>query len=152
MVPIIVGVSPNPVVETVNSEVYAVVQVRADPKYAGMWVLIDSSELANSCGAVWYRYHPSAINTVDVVGRNKMSTFVDQDGNATVEVAADNCVPGAATLTAQLEASSTPNGISPLPNASTTLNVVPPGTSSPSSAIPSSEVETGNKRRRVRSL
>jgi hypothetical protein len=145
VVPIIVGVSPSPVTKTGNSEVYAVVQVRADPKYAGMWVLITSPELTRSCGAVWYRYLPSAINTSNVVQRNQILAFVDQEGNATVDVAADKCVTGADVLTAQLEAFPIPDPTSSLPNASTSLNVEPPGASSPGViAIPSSEVETGN--------
>jgi hypothetical protein len=145
VVPIVVTVSPNPEVETGNSEVYTVIQVRADPKYAGSWVLISSSELASSCGAVWYGYLPAATTASLDTQRNQILAPVDQDGNATLVLAGDKCVPGASVLTAQLEASPFPNANSGLPNASATLDVEPPGGSSPGvTAVPSSEVETGN--------
>ena len=51
---IAVTVSPNPLVETGQSEVHGVVQVEACPSFAGDLVNIDSSQLNASCASLSY--------------------------------------------------------------------------------------------------
>ena len=51
---ITVTVDPNPLVETGQSEVHAVVQVETSPSFAGDMVNIDSSQLEASCRGVSY--------------------------------------------------------------------------------------------------
>src|SRR5271166_6145088 len=46
---ITVTVDPNPLVETGQSEIHAVVQVETSPSFAGDAVNIDSSQLQSSC-------------------------------------------------------------------------------------------------------
>jgi Big-like domain-containing protein/CHAP domain-containing protein len=144
VVPIVVTVSPNPAGMTGDSEVNSVVQVKADPKYAGLYVLINSSQLVGSCGRVLFEYLPSSTNTVALVQRGQIVTKIDQEGNATVDLEGNRCTPGESTIGAQLELSSIPSANSLLPGTSTTLDVVAAGVSSPGiTAVPNDEVETG---------
>ena len=52
---ITVTVDPNPLVETGQSEVHAVVQVETSPSFAGDKVNIDSSQLEASCQTLTFK-------------------------------------------------------------------------------------------------
>ncbi len=85
-------------------------------------------------------------NAVALTDRGLIVANVDGDGNATVDLEGRRCTPGTSTLLAQLEPSPIPGATSPLPNATTSLVVEPPATtSSPGlTAVPTTEVETGD--------
>jgi hypothetical protein len=149
---ITVTVSPNPLVETAESEVHAVIQVTTSPSLAGDPVLIDSSQLDSSCsgpvfpGAVGTGIGPTFYSISAPGGTpsepegfaRSIVAILDDDGNATVTVVATDCAPGQDVIAADLEAS-------PYATALTTLVVNPPVvTTAGLSAFPSSEVETGD--------
>jgi hypothetical protein len=155
---ITVVASPNPLVETGQSEIDAVIQVSTSPAYAGDQVLIDSSQLDGSCsGPVT---GPHTVNTGSLTGitffsisdpggspdqpegfAHSILAVLDDDGNATVTVSATDCAPGSDVIAADLE-------VSPYVTALTTLIVNPPVvttaglTGYPTS--PPGEVETGD--------
>jgi hypothetical protein len=142
---ITVNVQPNPLVETGQSEVHAIIQVETLPGFAGDEVNIDSSQLDASChdgitfenlqnnGTVWKP------NTSD----HRIDAVLDDDGNATVVVDGTDCAPGTDVIEADLE-------VAPFYTALTTLTVSPPAvTPQGLSAFPTingvqSEVETGD--------
>ena len=129
-----VTVSPNPLVETGQSEVHAVVQVEACPSFAGDKVNIDTSQLATSCATVAFGTlqpgtHP-ATDSIQVV--------LDDDGNVTVSLTGFNCAPGSSVIEADLTAA-------PYLTALTTLIAQPPIVT-PTGVVgyPANEVETGD--------
>jgi hypothetical protein len=132
---ILVTVSPNPLLETGQSEVHAVVQVEACPSYAGDTVTINSSQLASSCGGTitFGSLQPGAVAT-----KNGIQVVLDDDGNATVSLTGTNCAPG----TSVIEASMTD---APYLTSLTKLTALPPSVS-PSGVVgyPADEVETGD--------
>jgi hypothetical protein len=141
---IAVEVDPQPLVETGQSEVHAVVQVHTLPSFAGDTVNIDSSQLVSSCGSVQFEnlqnnstvYNPN-------VQDDRIDAVLDDDGNATVVVDATDCAPGTDVIEADLE-------VSPFLTALTTLVVLPPAvtpegvTAYPQTGGIRSEVETGD--------
>ncbi len=144
-VQITVEVDPNPLVETGQSEVHAVVQVETLANFAGDAVNIDSSQLAASClGGITFE---NLQNGGTVFGpntsHNSISAILDDDGNATVVVDGTDCAPGTDVVEADLE-------VAPFLTALTTLVVNPPAvtpvgvTGYPQIAGVSQEVETGD--------
>jgi hypothetical protein len=154
---ITVSATPNPLVETGQSEIHAVIQVSTDPSYAGDAVLIDSSQLDGSCSGP---IPDGAVNTGPVTGvtffsisapggtpeapagfAHSISVVLDDDGNATVIVDASDCAPGSDVIAADLEAA-------PYLTALTTLVANPPSvTTAGVSGFPASppgEIETGD--------
>jgi hypothetical protein len=140
---ITVQASPNPLVETGQSEIHAVIQVETSPSFAGDVVSISSSQLVSSCFAVSYE---------DVQGGlpprtnfDQTTLVLDDDGNATVLVDAIDCAPGTDVIEADLEQA-------PYLTALTTLTASPPvvtamgltGFPTSSGIIPGGEVETGD--------
>jgi len=131
-----VTVSPNPLVETGQSEVHGVVQVEACASFAGDLVIINSSQLKASCATLSYETVAGGLPPT-VVGGN-ISVVLDDDGNATVVVDGTNCAPGTDVIEADLEEA-------PYLTALTTLTASPPVTTTPGvTGYPNPEVETGD--------
>src|SRR5580658_10485130 len=72
--PITVQIDPNPLVETAESEITAVVQVETSPSFAGDAVTVSSSQLMGSCfgGVDWF-----ALNAT--VGPDGVTVILDDD-------------------------------------------------------------------------
>jgi hypothetical protein len=144
---ITVEVDPNPLVETGESEIHAVIQVETSPSYAGDAVNIDSSQLTSSCiGNVTFenlQVDPQTVPPSRHMGLDRIDAILDDDGNATVVVDASDCAPGTSVIEADLE-------VAPFLTALTTLVALPPAvTPEGVSAYPqigniSEEVETGD--------
>ena len=90
-----VTVSPD-LIETGQSEIYAVVQVETSASFAGDVVNIESSQLAAACGGavLFGSLQPGASYTPDSV-----EAALDDDGNVTVSLYGIDCAPGGASST-----------------------------------------------------
>jgi hypothetical protein len=131
-----VTVSPNPIIETGVSEIHAIVQVEAQPAFAGDPVFIYSQQLLNSCEDVEFRANDGNLLSSDL-GESATVTL-DNDGNATVELDAYECAPGPSLVEADLVDA-------PYYTATTTLQALPPNVTAPGlTAFPNPEVETGD--------
>ena len=95
-----VAVSPNPLVETGQSEVHAVVQVEACPVFAGDAVNIASPQLAASCAR---GRPPSAPCSPEPHTTTSIQVVLDDDGNATVSLNGIDCAPGPSVIEADLD-------------------------------------------------
>jgi hypothetical protein len=134
-----VQIDPNPLVETGQSEVYAVIQVETSPSFAGDPVNIDSSQLQASCGGTIN--FEGTINT----GTDNVVALLDNEGNATVWVQGLNCAPGSSVIEADLT-------VAPFLTALTTLVASPPvvtpsgvfGYPTTSGTVTTGVVETGD--------
>jgi hypothetical protein len=134
-VDITVTVAPNPLVETGQSEIHAVIQVETLPSFAGDLVSISSSQLDASCMTV--NYETDRTNSPVITPFNA-SIVLDDDGNATIIVDALNCAPGTSVIEADLEEA-------PYLTALTTLVAAPPVvTAAGLTGYPNFEVETGD--------
>ncbi len=135
---IIVTVSPNPLIETGQSEIHAIVQVEANPSFAGDPVFIYSQQLVNSCETDSVIYYTSASGTLSVPSDDSITVILDDDGNATVELAGSNCAPGSSVVEADLVKA-------PYYTATTSLVANPPvPTTAGVTGYPNPEVETGD--------
>ncbi len=137
--PITVTVAPNtladPLIETGQSEIYAVVEVATNPAFANDPVDINSQQLANVCGGslLFGSLQTGASYTSDSI-----QVFLDSDGNATVSLYGIDCAPGSDLIEADLVKA-------PYYTALGTVNVLPPGpTPAGVTGSPANEVETGN--------
>jgi hypothetical protein len=131
-----VTASPNPVIETGESEVNTVIQVEAQPAFAGDSVVIYSQQFDNSCNGVDY-YENQGILPSESIG-DPATVTLDNDGNATVELYGDDCAPGSSLLEADLVAA-------PYYTATTTIQALPPNvTTAGLTAFPNPEVEVGD--------
>jgi hypothetical protein len=134
-VDITVTASPNPLVETGQSEIHAVIQVETLPSFAGDVVSIGSSQLVASCASVNFESISTGAVTPNL---NNDSVVLDDDGNATVVVDALNCAPGTSVIEADLD-------VAPYLTALTTLTASPPVvTAAGVTGVPNFEVETGD--------
>jgi hypothetical protein len=128
---IVVTASPNPVIETGQSNVLTVVQVETSPAYAGDTILLSFSQLESSCAT-----DPLANASQGPGGRN--SAYIDNDGNATFWLQGFNCAPGSDVIDASMEEA-------PYLTAMTTLVVAPPVVTAPGvTGYPNPEVEIGD--------
>ena len=142
---ITVKVSPNPLVETGQSEIHAVIEVETLPSFAGDTVLIDSSQLIASCnGGVTFENMQGVTTPGQFhIVNNRIEAVLDDDGNATVVVDALDCAPGTSVVEADLE-------VAPFLTALTTLVALPPTvtpeglTGFPQISGVAQEVETGD--------
>ena len=146
---ITVEVDPNPLVETGQSEIHAVIQVETLPSFAGDSVNIDSSQLSASCrGGVTFETLQTPGGGISVPPHiydlsDRIDAVLDDDGNATVTVNGQDCAPGTSVVEADLE-------VAPFLTALTTLVAQPPVvtpegvTAYPQSAGVAQEVETGD--------
>ena len=133
-----VKVSPNPLVET-GRFLAGVVEVEANPSFAGDSVFITSPQLTSSCGSTAEFVTLQGGNPASqVVSSNGISVILDDDGNATIAVQALGCAPGLNVVEASLTAA-------PFDTALTTLQISPPiVTPTGVAGFPNPEVETGN--------
>ena len=101
---ITVTVDPNPVIETGQSEVHAIVQVETLPNFAGDSVNIDSSQLDASChgGITFENLQNGGTTGVPNTNPHNISAVLDDDGNATVVVDGTDCAPGTDVVEADL--------------------------------------------------
>ena len=137
--PLTVQIDPNPLVETGQSDVYAVIQVETSPAFAGDPVRIDSSQLTAACGGTvaFSSVQPGQFDDIQVV--------LDDDGNATVVVEGTDCAPGPSLIEADLT-------VAPYDTALGTLVAQPPvvtptgvtGYPTTSGSVTKGEVETGD--------
>jgi hypothetical protein len=122
---ITVQVDPTPVVETGQSEVHVVIQVEANPSFAGDAVNIDSSQLQASCNSLSLENLqspggiPQTVPPTINLNANRLDAILDDDGNATVVADGFDCAPGTDVIEADLE-------VAPFLTALTTLTVSPP--------------------------
>lgn len=138
--PIVVTVSPNPLVETGQSEIKAIIQVETSPSFAGDLVDISSSQLLASCmGGVQYESLQGGSTAGPRRVNNSIAVVLDDDGNATVNTESTfDCAPGSDQIEASLEAA-------PYYTALTTLVATPPVVTAPGvTGYPNAEVETGD--------
>jgi hypothetical protein len=130
-----VTASPNPLVETGQSEIHSIIQVETLPSFAGDVVSISSSQLVASCENVFYTTIEDGFTPPS---EDAITAFLDDDGNATVDVAGLDCAPGPSVIEADLEQA-------PYLTALTTLVANPPVvTAEGLTGVPNDEVETGD--------
>jgi hypothetical protein len=133
---ITVTVAPNPLVETGQSEIHAVVEVETLPAFAGDVVSIDSSQLVSSCETVSYESVRNGLPPG--TSPDAITTILDDDGNATVVVDGLNCAPGTSVVEADLQAA-------PYYTALAYLTANPPVvTAAGLTGYPNNETETGD--------
>jgi hypothetical protein len=133
-----VTVSPNPLIETGVSEIHGVVQVEANPAYAGMSVYIESGQLNLACSAVYFSQNSGLTESVSFGLDTPATVTLDDDGNATVELDAYGCPPEHYLLQADLVKA-------PYYTATTILKVKSPIKTKPGlTGYPNREVETGD--------
>jgi hypothetical protein len=126
---IVVTASPNPLVETGPSLVMTVVQVEANPAFAGDMVNVSSQQLGNACELVYFVAFRGNGDNVNLT--------LDNDGNATVIMVGEDCAPGSDVIEADLM-------VAPFDTATTTLDVEPPVvTPAGVTGTPNPEVEVG---------
>jgi hypothetical protein len=130
---ITVTASPNPVLETAESDVITMIQVETSPSFAGDDVNISSSQFLASCRAMTF----NGFSNFQTAGPD-VSIPLDNDGNATIALFGGNCAPGTSVIEASLT-------VAPFYTALTTLQVSPPAVSPAGvSAYPNPEVEQGD--------
>jgi hypothetical protein len=135
---IIVRVSSNPIVETSSSDVFAIIQIEANPGFANHSVTIASTQLSSHCShnpgnEVFYGHTAGA-----ALSPNSITVPLDNNGNVTVFVFARDCHPGSDLVEASLN---TP----PFATAVTRLILKPPQVTPPGvHAFPNPEVETSD--------
>ncbi len=97
-----ITVSPNPIVETGNSDVYAVVSVAVDPVYAEQTVEIVAG-LGDRCvdGVLW------STDQGTFSGSTATAT-IDDDGNATFTILGGACAAGSVEVVADVRAGANP--------------------------------------------
>jgi hypothetical protein len=138
----VLTIAPNPVTETGQSEVHAVLEF-SDPTAAEQKVSIDSSQLSASCGGtVTYSdlqgVTPNASTVTPATVTNQVVLTLDNEGNADAVVSGTDCAPGSDLFDASI--------IGPtFGTALATLVVDPPAVTPPGlNANPAAEVETGD--------
>jgi hypothetical protein len=114
--PVRVTVSPNPMVETGNSDVYAVFSVGTSPVYAEQTVEIVSG-LNNRCrqGVTW-------MTDQGTFSGSSASATADDDGNASFTFLGASCAAGTVQVIADVEAGTHPT-------TTTTFTIDPPAPS-----------------------
>jgi hypothetical protein len=137
-VPITIQIDPNPLVETYQSDIAAVVQVETSPSFANDAVNISSSQLTATCSFTDYDTNEGQ------AGNSNITVFLDDDGNVNLFVEGFNCAPGSDVFEADLE-------VAPYYTAVGTLVVSPPVVTTPgvyaypttSGTVTTGEVATG---------
>ncbi|MGH9016620.1 MAG: hypothetical protein ACRDY1_02620 [Acidimicrobiales bacterium] len=116
-------IDPEPVVETGQSEVHAVLQVESLPSFAGDVVDVSSSQLSASCANIDFQTLQDPAGIVSppplTVGTPFIGIVLDDDGNATVIVDGFDCAPGTSVIAADMEQA-------PYLTALSTLTALPP--------------------------
>jgi len=135
--PMTLQIDPNPLVETGQSEVAAIIQVETSPSLAGDKVIISSSQLASACTGL------TEFAQIAAGGNNPATFTLDNDGNVTVFFQGEDCAPGPSVVEASLTEA-------PFYTALGTLNAEPPVVTTPgvtgypqtSGTVSGGEVET----------
>ena len=128
---LLVAVAPNPVVE-MNGDVFIVVQIEANPVFAGDLIDIDATQLQGSCVSV--EYESSQVGG----GVTPIDDFLDDDGNATIIIEGTDCAPGDSLIAVDMVDA-------PYLTTTTTVVIEPPAvTTTGLTVFPNPEVETGN--------
>jgi hypothetical protein len=99
-------------VETGDSDVYAIISVGTDPVYAEQTVEIASSLVGRCAQGTWFTNQGTFTGT-------SASAAIDDDGNASFTFLGASCAPGAAQVTAIVEAGTEPS-------ATATFTIDPP--------------------------
>jgi hypothetical protein len=136
---LMVTVSPNPLVETGQSNVEAVVQVNACASFAGDAVSIEAGQLEDSCASLTFENLQSGgTTTAPHVSVDNIVAYLDDDGNLTVVMNGTDCAPGQSVVEADLDKA-------PYLTALTTLQVdAPVVTAAGVTGTPNPETETGD--------
>jgi hypothetical protein len=139
--PITIQIDPNPAVVMLSSVVAVVVQVEANPAFAGDAVDLSSSQFAGSCNTMAFE------SVSEQPGSTSTSVLLtlDNDGNATALMIGENCAPGQDLVEADL-------AVAPFYTALGTLTIAPPvitpagvyGYPTTSGTVTGGEVETGD--------
>jgi hypothetical protein len=144
-----VQIDPDPVVETNQSDVQAIIQVETSPSYAGDAVSITSSQLFASCAVVFFSTEqtsgPLAYLNTTYSQDGPLTVTLDDDGNVTVWLAGIDCAPGTDVVEASM-------AVAPYLTALGTLTAAPPvvtptgvtGYPTTSGTVTTGEVETGD--------
>jgi hypothetical protein len=134
-----VSVAPNPLVETGQSDVEAIVEVQACAVYAGDTVNIDSSQLQAACSSLTFtNLQGGGTPGAPQVTKNNIQAVLDDDGNLDVVLDGTDCAPGQSVVEVDLT-------VAPFLTALTTLQANPPVTTPPGvTGTPNPEVETGD--------
>jgi hypothetical protein len=109
---VVITASPNPMVETGDSDVYAIISVGTDPVYAEQSVEIASSLVGRCAQGTWFTSQGT------FTGASATAT-IDDDGNASFTFLGASCAPGSAQVTAIVEAGTEPS-------ATATFTIDPP--------------------------
>jgi hypothetical protein len=136
---ITIQIDPNILPETGPSEIHAVVQVEANPNFAGDLVTVSSSQLNASCKSASYEAVSTPPSTTDI------SVPLDNNGNAAVLVVGIDCAPGNDVFEADLS-------VAPFLTTLAILRVYPPFVLVPgvypnpstSGSVKTGQVETGD--------
>jgi hypothetical protein len=109
---------PNPLVD---SAVYAVFYVEADPVYAEQPFEIDTTQLVDRCGAgsAFLLLEPQGVTFYSNSGVSTIQGMLDDDGNGVVAFIGDSCAAGSSVVTADVDAGTHPTY-------TTTFNILPP--------------------------
>ena len=138
--PLLVSVAPNPLVETGPSEIHAVIQIEAELAFADDQVTVSSQQLLNDCAANTVQFATNAGGGGRPPGffSDTITLTLDNDGNATVALYADDCAPGSSLIEVDLDKA-------PYYTATATLVALPPAvTPAGLTGFPNDEVETGD--------
>jgi hypothetical protein len=143
---ITVQIDPNPLVETSQSDLNAVIQVETSPSFAGDPVVISSSQLIASCSVIFFNTEQGVPGgDYNATNDAPITVTLDDDGNATIEANGNDCAPGSDVIEADLE-------VAPYYTALGTLIASPPvvttsgvfGYPTYSGTVTTGEVETGD--------
>lgn len=136
--PLVVTVQPNPLVETGPSQIHAIIQIGAALSFADDQVTVSSQQLLNDCGTNTVQFVTNAGGAGPGFFSDTITVTLDNDGNATVGLYADDCAPGTSLIEVDLDKA-------PYYTATATLVAVPPEVTPPGlTAFPNDEVETGD--------
>ena len=142
-----ITVSPNPLVETGQTEMHAVIQVSAGPGSAGKQVLISSPRLESACGGTitFQNLQPptgseggSGTTASPTTSVDSIETTLDGDDNAAVVVSGANCAWGSRKIKAKLLVAS------PVSATAVLKTEAPIPTAAGVAGSPGPEIETGN--------
>jgi hypothetical protein len=131
-----VTASPDPLVETGVSEIETIIQVEAQPAFAGDTVYVSSQQLDNSCEDVAMFENEGTVLSEDL--GDSATITLDNDGNASLYLDGYDCAPGSSLIEADLVSA-------PYYTATTEIIAQPPGVISPGlTGFPTPLVEVGD--------
>ena len=144
--PMMIQVDPDPLVEIGSSAIDVVIQVETSPAFAGDTVDITSSQLDATCSDfTGFIFNTNGLLLSETLSPLLIPLVLDNEGNATIDVAGGDCAPGSDVIEASMTTV-------PYYTAVTTLVVTPPAVTAPgvfgfptsSGTVSGGEVETGD--------